>query len=181
MIDENSHCSQQATEVTARTICFLLENVHPSKVFLTSTGIASSFSSQEPRRPRFSFFYLHNFKELTSLPSRARTSLEALASTFFQGTGVSVRLPGRSSALSEIAEQWERLALGVVNVAGCSRDVFVCQHPIFDFRFLPNFENQKISVAWNLHTEIANFLVISVVCFPARRRLAPRPEAMTGL
>lgn len=155
--------------------------MHPSKVFLTSTGIASSFSSQEPRRPRFSFFHLHNFKELTSLPSRARTSLEALASTFFQGTEVSVRLPGRSSALSEIVEQWERLALGVVNVAGCSRDVFVCQHPIFDFRFLPNFENQKISVAWNLHTEIANFLVISVVCFRARRRLAPRSSAMSGL
>jgi hypothetical protein len=108
----------------------------PIESLLTSTGIASSFSSQEPRRPRFSFFHLHNFKELTSLPSRARTSLEALASTFFQGTGVSVRLPGRSSALSEIVEQWERLALGVVNVAGCSRDVFVCQHPIFIFRFI---------------------------------------------
>ena len=25
-------------------------------------------------------------------------------------------------------------ALGVVNVAGCSRDVFVCQHPIFVFQ-----------------------------------------------
>ena len=122
---------------------FSLRKRAPIEVFLTSTGIASSFSSQEPRRPRFSFFYLHNFKELTSLPSRARTSLEALASTFFQGTGVSVRLPGRSSALSEIVEQWERLALGVVNVAGCSRDVFVCQHPIFDFRFLPNFEKLK--------------------------------------
>ena len=105
--------------------------------------------------------------------------MEALASAFFQGTGVSVRLPGRSSALSENAEQWERLALGVVNVAGCIRDVFVCQHPIFDFRFLPNFENQKISVAWNLHAEIANFLVISVACFRARRRLAPRSSAMS--
>src|SRR5690606_7610630 len=68
------------TEVIARTICFLLENVHPSKVFVTSTGVNPSFSSQEPRRPRFSFFYLHNVKELTSLPSRARTSVEANAS-----------------------------------------------------------------------------------------------------
>ena len=33
MIDENSHCSQTTTEAAARTICFLSENVHPSKVF----------------------------------------------------------------------------------------------------------------------------------------------------
>ena len=140
MIDENSHCPQQQPKSLREQSVFSLENVHPSKVFLTSTGIASSFSSQEPRRPRFSFFHLHNFKELTSLPSRARTSLEALASAFFQGTELFFRLPGRSSALSENAEQWERSSLDVVNVAGCSRDVFVCQHPISDFRFLPNFE-----------------------------------------
>ena len=127
---------------------FSLRKRAPIEVFLTSAGIASSFSSQEPRRPRFSFFHLHNFKELTSLPSRARTSLEAVASTFFQGTGVSVRLPGRSSALSENAEQWERLALGVVNVAGCIRDVFVCQHPIFVFRFEPKLENLKPKISF---------------------------------
>ncbi|QQR36959.1 hypothetical protein JI749_04855 [Devosia oryziradicis] len=135
MIDENSHCSQHQPELSENNL-FSLRKRAPIESLLTSAGIASSFSSQEPRRPRFSFFYLHNFKELTSLPSRARTSLEALASTFFQGTGVSVRLPGRSSALSEIVEQWERMSLGVVNVAGCIRDVFVCQHPIFFFRFI---------------------------------------------
>ena len=147
MIDEKPHHPQQQPKSLRERIVFSLENVHPSKVFLTSTGIASSFSSQEPRRPRFSFFHLHNFKELTSLPSRARTSLEALASTFFQGTGVSVRLPGRSSALSENAEQWERSSLDVVNVAGCSRDRLACQHPIFNFRLVPNFENLKVSIA----------------------------------
>jgi len=138
MIDENSHCSQ-LTEVSENNL-FSLRKRAPIESLLTSTGIASSFSSQEPRRPRFSFFHLHNFKELTSLPSRARTSLEALASAFFQGTELFFRLPGRSSAFSENAEQWERSSLDVVNVAGCSRDVFVCQHPISDFRFLPNFE-----------------------------------------
>src|SRR5690606_8865300 len=35
----------------------------------TSTRIAPGFSSQEPRRPRFSFFNLHNVKEPTSLPN----------------------------------------------------------------------------------------------------------------
>ena len=126
---------------------FSLRKRAPIESLLTSAGIASSFSSQEPRRPRFSFFHLHNFKELTSLPSRARTSLEALASTFFQGTGLHFRLPGRSSALSENAEQWERSSLDVVNVAGCSRDRLACQHPIFNFRLVPNFENLKVSIA----------------------------------
>src|SRR5690606_19686134 len=127
---------------------FSLRKRAPIEVCSTSTGIASSFSSQEPRRPRFSFFHLHNFKEPTSLPSRARTSLEAVASAFFQETGLSVRLPGRSSALSEIVEQWERQALGVVNVAGCSRDVLVCQHPIFVFRFEPKLENLKPKISF---------------------------------
>jgi hypothetical protein len=122
---------------------FSLRKRAPIEVFLTSAGIASGFSSQEPRRPRFSFFYLHNFKELTSLPSRARTSLEALASEFFQEHDFLFRLPGRSSALSEIVEQWERMSLGVVNVAGCIRDRLVCQHPIFVFRFDPKLENSE--------------------------------------
>lgn len=39
------------------------------------------------------------------------------------------RLPGSKSALSEIAEQWERNSLGVVNVAGYSRGLSACQHP----------------------------------------------------
>jgi hypothetical protein len=38
--------------------------------------------------------------------------------------------------LSGIVEQWERLALGVVNVAGCNRGVSACQHPLFE---IPNF------------------------------------------
>jgi len=80
MIDENSHHSQTTTKVAARTICFLSENVHPSKVFSTSTGVNPSFRSQEPRRPRFSFFYLHNVKELTIPPSPASIVIGSQAS-----------------------------------------------------------------------------------------------------
>ncbi|WP_210165913.1 hypothetical protein, partial [Devosia soli] len=50
----------------------------------TSTGIASSFSSQEPRRPRFSFFFLHNVKELTFTPQGPNVG-EATASDFYLG------------------------------------------------------------------------------------------------
>ena len=138
MIDENSHCPQQQPKSLREQSVFSLENVHPSKVFLTSTGIASSFSSQEPRRPRFSFFHLHNFKELTSGPAAGRRRwkqrFRILANRTFSPVARQQVCPFR------IVEQWERSSLDVVNVAGCSRDVFVCQHPIFDFRFLPNFE-----------------------------------------
>ena len=40
--------------------------------FLTYTGFASGFGPQEPRRPRFPFFHLHNVKELTSGPVAGR-------------------------------------------------------------------------------------------------------------
>src|SRR5690606_36992200 len=138
---------------------FSLRKRAPIEVFLTSAGIASGFSSQEPRRPRFSFFHLHNVKELTSLPSRTRTSWEASLPNSYREHDLLFRLPGRSSALSESVEQWERLALGVVNVAGCIRDRLVCQHPIFVFRFDPKLENLKVTIAWNLQSDLANFLV----------------------
>src|SRR5690606_32746148 len=113
---------------------------------------------------------LHNVKELTSLPSRARTSLEALASMFFQGTELIFRLPGRSAALSENVDQWERTSLGVVNVAGCIRDAFVCQHPIFVF--LPIGISSDQTETRKPETE--NYFLISEACCFACRRLAPR-------
>ena len=84
MIDEKPHHSQRKTEVSAKANSFLLENVHPSKVFVTSTGVNPSFSSQEPRRPRFSFFYLHNVKELTSDPLAGQTSVAASLPEFLE-------------------------------------------------------------------------------------------------
>src|SRR5690554_4712540 len=103
MIDENSHYSH--TGEPGENNMFSHRKRAPIEVFLTSTGIASSFSSQEPRRPRFSFFHLHNFKELTSLPSRARTSSEALLPNSFREQDLSSgcpadRLPFQKSLIS---------------------------------------------------------------------------------
>src|SRR5690606_10036761 len=104
---------------TARTICFLLENVHPSKsVQLPPELLPASVRKNLAVHVSLSSIFTIS-KSRPRCPSRARTSLEAVASAFFKETGVSVRLPGRSSALSEIVEQWEQQALGVVNVAGC--------------------------------------------------------------
>ncbi|WP_210338943.1 hypothetical protein, partial [Devosia sp. WQ 349K1] len=73
--------------------------------------------SQEPRRPRFSFFNLHNVKELTHRLQTGHVILEAKLPEFLE-TKPSIRLPGRSSALSETAKQWEQQVLGVVSVRG---------------------------------------------------------------
>ena len=65
----------------------------------TSTRLTSSFSSQEPRRPRFSFFCLHNVKELTHRRHRL-IRRESRALTILQETEVCLRLPGSHPALS---------------------------------------------------------------------------------
>ena len=59
--------------------------------------------------------------------------------------------------------QWEKLVLNVVNVAAVLVDISI-------------HVNHRISVA-----DLKDFSLFSVTCFLARRRLAPRPEAMTGL
>ncbi|MCW5723118.1 MAG: hypothetical protein KIS86_18455, partial [Devosia sp.] len=75
------------------------------------------------------------------------------------------------------ADQWERLALGVVNVAGCIRDAFVCQHP-FSFFFLIRISSSQTETR---KPETENFFLISEACCFACRRLAPRSSAMSGL
>jgi hypothetical protein len=88
---------------------------------------------QEPRRPRFSFFHLHNFKELTPGATFVIGVGGGHASECFR-TETHHPVARHQGCPVRIAEQWERLALGVVSGAGCIRDVSVCQHPIFNFR-----------------------------------------------
>ena len=167
MIDENSHYSQQ-TEVRESNL-FSLRKRAPIESLLTSTGIASSFSSQEPRRPRFSFFHLHNVKELTSKScSAGSTSVRATA--LKTGEQNPVRFPGARPCPVRNAEQWERNSLGVVSVAGCRPDISVCQHPIFNFQNTrkPKLENTKSPV-------------LSRACFSLQHLPAPPSSAMGGL
>ncbi|WEK04684.1 MAG: hypothetical protein P0Y65_00005 [Candidatus Devosia phytovorans] len=151
----------------ARTICFLSENVHPSKVFSTSTGVNPSFSSQEPRRPRFSFFYLHNVKELTIPPSPASIVIESIALKIpSENMTLCAGYPAGHPALSETAKQWEEQVLNVVSV-GFTQQRFRCQHPIFVFRFDPKLENLK-----------SKLLLFSEACCIPWRRLASRSAAV---
>lgn len=128
-----------------------------------------STGPQEPRRPRFSFFQSSQCQRADPVCDfrrrrRWRRSLR------ISRTVVCLRLPGSRPALAVIAEQWERLALGVVSGAGCIRDVSVCQHPIFNFR---QNRNSKLKVG------ISSFL--SEACFSRWRLAAPRSSAMGGL
>ena len=81
---------------------------------------------QEPRRPRFPFFHLHNVKERTSGASFEGDVSGSRASKI-SGTRRRFRLPGSTSALSEIAaagpQSPRRSAL-----AGYMADPFGCQH-----------------------------------------------------
>jgi hypothetical protein len=109
--------------------------VHPSKVLTTSTGIASSFSSQEPRRPRFSFFYLHNVKELTFTPHWQNVG-EAVASDLFKQNKLLSGCPAASLPCQKCANQWEQLQVVRVVSAAVSKLVRpTCQPLFFDFLF----------------------------------------------
>jgi hypothetical protein len=101
-IDEDTHLSQRS-EDRRNGIC-TSRNV-PSKS-CNLDRIAPAFGSQEPRRPRFSFFHLHAVKELTPVPKGMASSEAGLPKNM--RTKPCRRLPGSRSALSEIAEQWER-------------------------------------------------------------------------
>jgi hypothetical protein len=92
---------------------------------------------------------LHNVKELTHRRRRLTRRAEAMLPEFFQGTRSCFRLPGRSSALSDCVDQWEQQVLASSTLAGCIRDVFVCQHPVFVFRQKPKFENLKPEFAFD--------------------------------
>jgi len=142
----------------------------PIEVFYNQSGIAS-----KPVRKNLAVHVslssiLHNVKELTHRRHRLTRRLEAMLPEFLQRTRSQLRLPGRSSALSDCAELWEQQVLASSALAGCIRDALVCQQPIFVFRQKPKLENLK-----------PKLLLISEACFRTRRRLAPRSSAMGGL
>jgi hypothetical protein len=118
---------------------------------------------QEPRRPRFSFFQSSQCQRADPGCGFRRRRRWKRQLPNFERTVTCFRLPGSTSALSVSADQWEQLVLGVVNVAGCIRDIFVCQHPHFNFR--------KVRI---LKAEISNFLALSEVCFSLWRRFRRR-------
>ena len=68
MIDEKTTQISKPAKAS-RDLKSSLRKRAPIESLSTSAGVNPSISPQEPRRPRFSFFYLHNVKELTKSPS----------------------------------------------------------------------------------------------------------------
>ena len=135
-IDEDTHPLRLAAHLSV----YSSRNVH-RRSRLKPPGPKTRLVSQEPRRPRFSFFHLHNVKELTSDPLKGRRRwkqcFRILANRTLSPVARHQACPFRN------VDQWERLALGVVNVAGCMRDTSACQHPCFKFWHINRRGRQK--------------------------------------
>ncbi len=122
--DEDTHLICLQSENCDKVYVPLRKRAPIESLVTTSTGIASSFSSQEPRRPRFSFFFSSQCQRADPSPSPADTSVRTFSfSMFLQRNTILPRLPGRSSALSDCADQWECLALTSSTLAGSNRDI----------------------------------------------------------
>ncbi|WP_210165906.1 hypothetical protein, partial [Devosia limi] len=64
MIDENSHHSQQSED--CESVMFSLRKRAPIDCLFAQPPVAQEPNRKNTRRPRFSFFHLHNVKDLTS-------------------------------------------------------------------------------------------------------------------
>ena len=126
LLDEDTHLSLRSEERVIGSVP-LRENV-PSSVVLTYTGFASGFDPQEPRRPRFPFFHLHNVKELTPGPGSGRRRWKQSLPEFRDTGPFPVArqhlCPFEISALAT-APQAARSEAMAVYMAGS----FACQHP----------------------------------------------------
>ena len=140
MIDENSHHSQTTTKVAARTICFLIRKRAPIESLSTSTGVNPSFRSQEPRRPRFSFFCLHNVNELTQPKLRhERTNAPQKKPAENRSSPPVARQP--PCPVKKNANQWEPNKLASSTFSGYMKATNDCQHPFSET--FANHSNRK--------------------------------------
>ncbi|MBN9335882.1 hypothetical protein, partial [Devosia sp.] len=135
-----------------------------------------SFSSQEPRRPRFSFFNLHNVKELTFTPQGQNVG-EAIASDFFPQNKPTIRLPGSKSALSEVAVSGNNLKSFASSAPRFLEDPKITVNRCFRFSF-------RFALACRGEFEVtfkSDCSFFSVACRSLFRRLAPRSAAVSGV
>ena len=155
---------------------FSLRKRAPIEVFLTSTGIASSFSSQEPRRPRFSFFYLHNVKELTIPPSPASIVIGSNASRILQEKTLLLVAQQISLPLRKIVNSGSETRSASSTWPGYTQHLIQCQHPIFVSSAARN-SSQPAPIR---KPETQNSFFASVACRSPQCLAAPRSAAVIG-
>ena len=106
----------------------------PQETYRRTCRVAQSFDRTARTSPSTFLFLLSSQFQRADPGATFVVGVGGSRASEFLRTEPFFRSPGSRSALSGVAEQWERLALGVVSGAGCIRDVSVCQHPIFNFR-----------------------------------------------
>ena len=149
-----------------------LRNVHPSKSLNNFHQVRKlSFRSQEPRRPRFSFFHSSQCQRADPTTFKGRNVQKSKSSKKTQPKTNHPGKPGQSAILSETVKLWERSKPFASSTA----------------RYLVNLNltvNQRFRFSGEPETrrrDLENFFSVSASCLRARRRLAPRSSAMSGL
>jgi len=121
--------------------------------------------------------FLHNVKELTFTPHWQNVGGNQVPD-FNQQNKLIIRLPGRSSALSDFAKLWEQLkVIRVVSAAVFSERLNHCQ-PLFSIFFSVRFKLTELNFETTPKSDCSFF---SVACCSSFRRLAPRSAAVSGV
>lgn len=150
--------------------------MHPSKSVQPHRS-KPRIGSQEPRRPRFSFFYSSLCQRADLTPSPAGTSRKHRFQ-ILSGKPIFSGHPADRQPFQIALISGSTVALASSTLAGCSRDVFVCQHPVFRFSFQPDLFDPTNPKLESLNSKSLSF---SDTCFRRWHLAAPRSQAMSGL
>ena len=158
-------------------VVYLLSKRAPSKSIKTAPGPRARLGSQEPRRPRFSFFHLHNVKELTIPPSPASIVIGSNASRILQEKTLLLVAQQISLPLRKIVNSGSETRSASSTWPGYTQHLIQCQHPIFVSSAARNsFQSTLIR-----KPETQNSFFASVACRSVRSRSAPRSAAVIGV
>jgi hypothetical protein len=156
---------------------FSLRKRAPIESLLTSTGVNPSFSSQEPRRPRFSFFLSSQCQRAdhSAVAGINRHRKQCLQNSARKQDLVA-GCPADQPALAENRQQWERTRSASSTWPGYTQHLIQCQHPIFVSSATRN-SSQPAPIR---KPETQNSFFASVACRSPQCLAAPRSAAVIG-
>ena len=157
---------------------FSLRKRAPIEVCSTSTGIASSFSSQEPRRPRFSFFLSSQCQRAdhSTVAGINRHRKQCLQNSARNKTSLLVAQQ-ISLPLRKIVNSGSETRSASSTWPGYTQHLIQCQHPIFVSSAARN-SSQPAPIR---KPETQNSFFASVACRSPQCLAAPRSAAVIGV
>lgn len=164
-IDEDTHPLRHK----GAFVCVPLEKRAPSKSIKTKPDPKIRQVSQEPRRPRFSFFCLHNVKELTSITRfNGSTSREQSSQKLANKSSSGYPAPGLALSGTLNSGSETRSASSAWRVVS---QTFPSVNTLFSTSRTPGNRNSKTPKS----------PVLSRACFSLQHLAAPPSSAMGGL